>query len=934
MKILFSFLIILLSTAAFAANLYTIELNFDGSSVKGAARWKSEEAAEFKTSLKVSGADVQGGSFTLPAGAGSFTFEGTPSSVFGEWFPVTSAPADYLVTVTLPSGYIPVFEGRESASAGGVVYTFRSRGGIESPKLIISEGLTEKSKVQDGVKIRTLFSGRNAAFASAYLEKSAEYINMYSEMIGKYPYESFTVAEVPYPVGYAFQGFTSLGADVIPLPFITETSLGHEILHQWFGSQVEIDYDKGNWSEGITSYLADYYYEEIKWQGKEYRKNSLVGFAAYSDNSTDFPMTEFRSRHGKEGAVVGYNKSMMFFHMLKRTYGKDKFLEAVRLFVQENTGKKASWGDWKSVFSRVAGVESEKLFDTWITSKGLPAYKASKISVKAENGAYVTSFSLERSGGDFIASVPVLIKTATGKEDFIIYSDNESKSVELMTDTEPMSLVIDPYYDVPRILSDVETPAVLSAYLGSTKKAAVIGDKAFDCLGALSTQGGVKAVSPEGFKLEDYKDYSVLFAGVDDGFYPQYFGRAPEAETGLQVKTVKNPFGEGKVIVTVRGEADGIEGVCRRLEFYGKYSELVFVKGRNVKKEIERTENGIVYEIKDKRYGFRVKDALKLTDIVEEAGKARLFYIGERHDQYAHHANQLALIKLLHEKHGKIAIGLEMFQRPFQQALDDYTSGLIDERTMLERTEYFKRWRFDYHLYKPILTYARKHNIRVIAMNAPAEATKKIAEGGLVNLTDEERAHTSKEIDYTKDDYRNDLKFIFDMHPSRQVFSNFLEAQLTWDETMAEAVAEYIENNDGIMVVLAGSGHIRRGYGIPDRVKRRNGLEYVSIVQDEDAERGIADYVLFPGSLRGAEAPKLGVMIKTDEGKVEVTAVTEGGAGERAELKAGDVITGLAGFEIKEFEDLRLALFYMKEGTIVSLTILRDGMEKVIETEL
>jgi aminopeptidase N len=394
------------------------------------------------------------------------------------------------------------------------------------------------------------------------------------------------------------------------------------------------------------------------------------------------------------------------------------------------------------------GAESEKLFDAWLSSKGLPTYKASKISVRTENGSYHTSFNLERSGGDFIASVPVVIKTTTGKEDFIVLSDNESKTVELITDTEPMSLVIDPYYDVPRTLAPHETPAVMSAYLGSSKKVAVIGDKAFDCFGKLSTQGNVEVVSPKNFKLENYKGYSVLFAGVSDSFYEPYFGKAPSIESaGLQVKAYANPFSQGKVVVTVQGEPEGLEGVCRRLEHYGKYSELVFVKGRNVKKEIDRTDNGVVYDIKNRNIGFRVKDSLKLTDIVEETGKARLFYIGERHDQYAHHANQLSLIKLLHEKHGKIAIGMEMFQRPFQQALDDYTNGLIDERTMLVRTEYFKRWRFDYHLYKPILSYARKHNIRIIALNAPVEATRKISQSGLNSLTKKEREHTSHQVE-------------------------------------------------------------------------------------------------------------------------------------------------------------------------------------------
>src|SRR5208337_4444995 len=100
----------------------------------------------------------------------------------------------------------------------------------------------------------------------------------------------FSIVENSMPVGYSMPTYTVLGQAVVRLPFIPETSLGHEILHQWFGNSVYVDYAGGNWAEGLTSFLADHLYEEEKGRGKEYRKGLLIDFASYVNDKNDFPL--------------------------------------------------------------------------------------------------------------------------------------------------------------------------------------------------------------------------------------------------------------------------------------------------------------------------------------------------------------------------------------------------------------------------------------------------------------------------------------------------------------------------------------------------------------------------------------------------------------------------------------------------------------------
>lgn len=136
---------------------------------------------------------------------------------------------------------------------------------------------------------------------------------MYSELIGQYPYKKFAMVENFWETGYGMPSFTLLGPTVIRLPFILNSSYPHEILHNWWGNSVFVDYSKGNWCEGLTVYLADYLIKERQGKAKEYRMASLQKYSDYVKKAKDFPLTKFRSRHSSASEAVGYGKSMMFF---------------------------------------------------------------------------------------------------------------------------------------------------------------------------------------------------------------------------------------------------------------------------------------------------------------------------------------------------------------------------------------------------------------------------------------------------------------------------------------------------------------------------------------------------------------------------------------------------------------------------------------------
>ncbi len=213
--------------------------------------------------------------------------------------------------------------------------------------------------------------------------------------------------------------------------------------------------------------------------------------------------------------------------------------------------------------------------------------------------------------------------------------------------------------------------------------------------------------------------------------------------------------------------------------------------------------------------------------ILKELAKANVIYLGETHDNPADHAAKLEIIQAM-AKTQKIAIAMEMFQRPYQSVLDEYIRGNLSEAELIEQTEYQTRWGFPWEFYAPVLRFAQANQIPVLALNVPSEITRQVARQGLESLTEEQKKFIPpfSEIRTDNSEYRQLIREIYDTihqnHGQSDNFENFFLAQVLWDETMAEVIANFhLENPDYQIIVLAGKGHIVYGYGIPSRVLRR-----------------------------------------------------------------------------------------------------------------
>jgi uncharacterized iron-regulated protein len=210
--------------------------------------------------------------------------------------------------------------------------------------------------------------------------------------------------------------------------------------------------------------------------------------------------------------------------------------------------------------------------------------------------------------------------------------------------------------------------------------------------------------------------------------------------------------------------------------------------------------------------------------------KADVVYVGEMHDDPAHHQYELQLVRGLLKRKMKFAIGWEMFDMTQQGVMDRWASHATPLEAMLARTDFQEHWGIYSPVYEQILEIAGNANVPNLALNAPPELARKIAHGE--PLTAEERAMIPVGFVATEQGYRNFVAMMGN-HPgmNEKDQHRFFDAQNVWDQTMASRILEFKDREPRIpLMVFTGRGHISGGYGIPFYVRQKRKLKQIILL--------------------------------------------------------------------------------------------------------
>lgn len=319
-----------------------------------------------------------------------------------------------------------------------------------------------------------------------------------------------------------------------------------------------------------------------------------------------------------------------------------------------------------------------------------------------------------------------------------------------------------------------------------------------------------------------------------------------------------------------------------------------------------------------------------LPELMTKLRSERLIYVGETHTAFADHLLQLEVLRRMAAQPEGLAVGVEWFQSRFQPVLDDFLAGNIGEAELLRRTEYYDRWRFDYRLYRPIIQFAKEQGIPIIALNASRELTSEIQRVGISALAEDMKQQLPDGYDFEDKDYEGQLREMFELHQRDDAqFQRFLEVQLTWDESMAQRVSDYLKANpQGRILVLAGKGHVSGRSGIPNRVTRRTGIQGTTIATFNPASRifNSADFLVLANDQVLPPPGLMRVLLDERDGGVFVKGFSEDSPAETAGMEEGDQILAINGDPIAHYTDIKIAMLDRPPGSEISVTVKRDRL--------
>lgn len=239
-------------------------------------------------------------------------------------------------------------------------------------------------------------------------------------------------------------------------------------------------------------------------------------------------------------------------------------------------------------------------------------------------------------------------------------------------------------------------------------------------------------------------------------------------------------------------------------------------------------------------------------DVAKAADRVSYVYLGENHATAPHQQLQADVVNALVARGRRVVIGLEMYTRPKQSWLDQWSAGGLSEEEFLEKSDWKGQWGFGFEFYRPIFQAAKEKKLPMVALNVPRDWVREVGRNGLGALTTEQKLQLPAEIFLGNRSHRSVFEALMGGHPITGARGeNIYAAQVLWDEGMADTAIKWMErygDEKTVFVVIAGVGHTMFNQGINYRIERRTKKRGVSVAMSQgkaasQVARGIGDYV-------------------------------------------------------------------------------------------
>jgi len=512
----------------------------------------------------------------------------------------------YSLAANLPAEWKVVSQGKRvrETTGNGPRHTFWQCDDPMQEIFLIADQFHEYSDKYEDVDLYVFLRKRESKLARKYLEVAKSYLAFYEQLIGAYPFVKFAVVENALQTGYGMPSFTLLGSRVLRFPFILHTSYPHEILHNWWGNGVYVDHKGGNWSEGLTAYLSDHLFPDLKGNGDRYRFQKLMKYSNYVNDDNDFPLSQFRERRDMPSQAIGYGKLVMVLNMLRLELGDKVFLKALSEFFITQKFRHASFDVLRGHFEAASGKKLDVFFRQWVRAKGAPELELADASYENFQNEYRLTLIIAQKQKRplFNLTLPVAVWMEGSDKPHIQNLKLESKSrqeLKLFVKGEPRAILLDPYYDLFRKLDPREAPTSIGQSYGAPSAETVFPRQKANPLRNAYAQFAHKLGKP----MQVYDDTTYLptpkaalwlfgknnivaqslkpalkqFGVTFQKEWVTVAGKTFAWKNHSFVFTVPHPHDPTRSATwIITDDPKSMPGLIRKLPHYGKYSVLVF----------------------------------------------------------------------------------------------------------------------------------------------------------------------------------------------------------------------------------------------------------------------------------------------------------------------------------------------------------------------
>jgi aminopeptidase N len=282
----------------------------------------------------------------------------------------------YLVRVLAPSRLTLVASGVEidRQNLGDRQQVTYAAGPMRDFYLVASQDYLKVSRTVGETTVNSYAPAALAKGAEAALQHTVNALRIFAARYGDYPFTEFDVVATPtLALGVEYPGIVAMAQRLYPPqtdygPEYLESTMAHEVAHQWFYSLIGNDQLDEPWlDEAVTQYATLLYYLDLYGPGAaDGFRSSLYSRWQRVDQAAIAIGMPVRAYSSSEYGAIVYGRGPLFLERLSTKMGQEAFATFLRDYSQTFKWSVATGQGFKELAESYCRCDLTALFEEWV----------------------------------------------------------------------------------------------------------------------------------------------------------------------------------------------------------------------------------------------------------------------------------------------------------------------------------------------------------------------------------------------------------------------------------------------------------------------------------------------------------------------------------------------------------------------------------------